>query len=147
LIPKKAKHFKKPTAEELNMPDDLVSKLIDFYWEKVRKIMSGLECSEIYILNFGTFKVKHWKIDEILEKHKTSIVGAEGHFAEYAMKMDLTNRIEKLQKIKKEVQERELKFKGIRDAREDKRNMEKQNPDNSGVNEQDLQEGSCGEDI
>jgi hypothetical protein len=100
--------------------------------------MSELEHGAIQIPNLGIFKVKHWKIDETVEKHKATIIRVEGKFAGYRMKMDLTDRIEKLEKIKSLVQEREVKFKEIRDARKDKNNLEKQEPDTSGLPEQDL---------
>ena len=138
MVPKKAKDFKKPTAEELGLPENLVNDFITFYWERVRKYMSELEHGAIQIPNLGIFKVKHWKIDETVEKHKATIIRVEGKFAGYRMKMDLTDRIEKLEKIKSLVQEREVKFKEIRDARKNKDNLEKQEPDTSGLPEQDL---------
>jgi len=138
LLPKKAKTFKKGVAEKLNLPEDLVNDFINFYWERVRKHMSDLEHGALQIPNLGIFKVKHWKIDETIEKHKATINRVEGKFAGYQMKVDLTDRIEKLEKIKSLVQERELKFKEIRDARKNKNNLEEQNPNPSGSLEQDL---------
>ena len=138
MVPKKAKDFKKVTAEELNLPEDLINNLVNFYWENIRKYMSELTYGEIRIQNFGTFRVKHWKIADTVEKHKATILRVEGKFAGYRMKMDLTDRIEKLEKIKSLVQEREVKFKEIRDARKNKNNLEEQEPDTSGLPEQDL---------
>lgn len=138
MIPKKAKDFKKPTAEELGLPEDIVNDFINFYWERVRKYMAELEHGAIQIPNLGVFKVKHWKIVETVEKHKATIIRVDGKFAGYQMKVDLTNRIEKLEKIKSLVDEQELKFNEIRDARKNKDNLEKQKPDTSGLPEQDL---------
>lgn len=138
MIPKKAKDFKKPTAEELGLPEDIVNDFINFYWERVRKYMVELEHGAIQIPNLGVFKVKHWKIVETVDKHKATIIRVEGKFAGYHMKVDLTNRIEKLEKIKSLVDKRELKFNEIRDARKNKNNLEKQKPDTSGLPEQDL---------
>ena len=146
MIPKKAKDFKKPTAEELNLPEDLINNLVNFYWENIRKHMSELTHGEIRIQNFGTFRVKHWTIADTVEKHKATILRVEGKFAGYRMKLDLTDRIEKLEKIKSLVQEREEKFKAIRDARNNKNNMEEQGPDMGGLSEQSDQEGTCRED-
>lgn len=147
MVPKKARDFRKPTAEELGLPEELVNDFLIFYWEKVRKMMSGLDCPDIHVPNLGIFHVKHWKIPEILEKHKTKITLVEGKFHGYHITKDLTDRIEKLEKIKKITDEREVKFKEIKDARKAKANLEKQGPDMGGPNEQDLQEGSCGESI
>lgn len=138
MVPKKAKEFKKPTAEELGLPENLVSDFIEFFWDRVRTHMSGLNHETLQIPNLGTFKVKHWKVDEVVEKHKATIIRVEGKFAGYRMKVDLTDRIEKLEKIKISAQQREVKFKEIRDARKAKDNLEEQKPDTSGLPEQDL---------
>ena len=138
MVPKKAKDFRKAVAEELGLSEDLVDNFINFYWERVRKHMTNLDHGALQIPNLGVFKVKHWKIDETVEKHKATIIRVEGKFAGYRMKIDLTDRIEKLEKIKSLVQEREVKFKEIRDARKNKNNLEKQEPYTSGLPEQDL---------
>ena len=147
MIPKKARDFKKSVAQDLGLPEDAVNAFIDFYWERVRKLMSGLECEIIEIPNLGMFNVKHWKIDETVKEHKLTIARAEGKFSAHAVRNDLIDRIEKLEKIKSLVEQRNIKFKAIRDARKAKANMEEQKPDTSGPNQQDLQEGSCGESI
>jgi nucleoid DNA-binding protein len=140
LVPKKAKEFKEPTAKDLKLSEKLVSDFIDFYWARVRKHMSDLEHEAIQIPNLGTFKVKHWRIDETVEKHKATIVRVEGKFAGYQMMVELTKRIEKLEKIKELVQKRELKFKEIKDARKNKDNMEEPGSDMGGLQEPDIQE-------
>lgn len=145
MNPKKAKEFKKPTAEELGLPEDVVSKFIDFYWDRVRKYMVNLEYPALEISNLGTFKVKHWKIDETIENHKNTIQRVSGRFTAYKMQMDLLDRINKLDKVKKVIEERELKFKEIRNARKAKNNMEEQASNMGGLEEQTDQETSSGE--
>ena len=146
MLPKKAKDFKKPTAEELGLSEDQVNDFINFYWERVRKYMSELEHGAIQIPNLGIFKVKHWRITETVAKHEATIIRVDGKFAGYRMKVDLTDRIEKLKKIKSLVEEQELKFKEIRDARKVKDNMEEQGPDMGGLSKQSDPEGTSRED-
>ena len=146
MNPKKAKDFKKPTAEEINLSEDLVSKFIDFYWERVRKTVVQLEHPAIEILNFGTFKIKHWKIDETIEKYKNRIGDAGGKFSAYKSQIEFLDRINKLDRLKKIEQEKELKFKEKRDARKSKTNMESPLPDMGGLEEQPDQEGTCRKD-
>jgi hypothetical protein len=146
LVPKKAKDFKKPTAEDLGLAENLVNDVIDFYWTKLRKHISALDYDNINIPNLGVFKVKHWKIDETVEKYKLHISRMEGKFTEHIVKRDLEERIAKLHLVKKSVEETELKFKAIRDARNNKNNMEEQGPDMGGLSEQSDQEGTCRED-
>ena len=140
MNPKKAKDFKKPTAEELDLSEDLVNKFLDFYWARVRKAITNLEHPAILIYNLGTFSVKHWRIPETIEAHKKTIENAGGKFAAYKRQLDYQDRIEKLTAIKEIVDKRELKFKEIRDARKAKDNMEEQAPDMGGLEKQDDQE-------
>ena len=147
MVPKKANDFKKSTAEELGLSEKLVSDFIDFFWDRVRTHMTEVNYETIQIPNLGTFKVKHWKIDETVEKYKQTISRVEGRFSAYKMKVDITDKIEKLEKIKEVVKQREIKFKAIKDARKNKSNLEEQEPDTRGLDQQDLQEKSGGEDL
>jgi hypothetical protein len=140
LVPKKANEFKKETAKDLDLPENLVSDFIDFYWDRVRTNMTQLNYESIYIPNLGTFKVKHWKIDETIENHKATIGRVGGLFSAYKIKLDLTDKIEKLEKIKQVVEKREIKFKKIKDARKNKDNMEEPGSDMGRLQEPDIQE-------
>jgi hypothetical protein len=149
LVPKKAKDFKKSTAEETGYSEELVNLIIDFYWEKIRKDMSDLVYPQIAIPNLGTFKIKHWKLDETVENYERIISRIEGKFRLHAMRMDITDKLERIAKIKEmiaEDQERLNKKKELRNEY-DKSNMEKQSSNMAGLSEQDLQERSSGETI
>ncbi len=67
LRPKKAKDFIPDVAKELNLQESLVEDLIDYYWQEVRKSLSGLKHQRIHLTNLGDFVVKHWKIDDKIE--------------------------------------------------------------------------------
>lgn len=101
MIPKKAKEFKKEVAKELNLSEDLVDDVINFYWERVRKLITTADNNAIEILNLGTFKLKTWKIDETIASYKLLIERVDGHFAKYAIRKDYESRIEMLEKAKK----------------------------------------------
>lgn len=142
MVPKKAREFKKEVAEELGLSEEVVSNVVDFYWETVRKKMSSLSEPAIEIPNFGIFRVKHWGIDEEIEKLKKIIESKEGNFTQYERKRDLEEKIAALEKIKTTVQEEKAKFKIIKQARYDKRvkdNMEEPQADLGRSEEQDLQ--------
>ena len=140
MVPKKANEFKKLTAKDLELSDNLVSDFIDFFWDRVRTNMTQLNHESIQIPNLGTFKVKHWKIDETVEKHKETIVRVEGLFSAYKIKVDLADKIEKLERIKQLVEKREVKFKQIKDARKNKDNMEEPGSDMGRLQEPDIQD-------
>lgn len=63
LKPKKAKEFIPELATKLNLSENLVEDIIDFYWQDVRKSLSSLKHSRIHLTNLGDFTVKHWKLD------------------------------------------------------------------------------------
>lgn len=68
LKPTKAKTFIKNVAEEQQLSEELVSSIITYYWQEVRKSLSGLKHSRVHITNLGDFVIKHWKLDEKIAK-------------------------------------------------------------------------------
>lgn len=143
MIPKKAKEFKKDVAQELGLSEEMVSCVIDFYWETVRRRMTNLSDPAIEIPNFGIFRVKHWAIDEEIEKLKRVIESKEGKFTQYELKRDLEEKIAALEKIKAQVAEEKEKFKNIKQARYAKQitnNMEEPEAHLGRSEEQDLQD-------
>lgn len=132
MIPKKAKEFKKPVAEDLNLSEELVNDVINFYWEKVRKLITTVDENSVEILNLGTFKLKTWKIDETTSTYKNIIERLEGKFGKYAIKREYEYRLEILEKAKEfaaEEKERLTKIKQERYASKDKDNLEEQASD------------------
>ena len=73
MRPKKAKELSPKVAVELNIPEQLVKDITDFYWQEIRKSLSGLKHNRVHLTNLGDFTIKHWKLDdkiEMLEKFK-----------------------------------------------------------------------------
>ena len=67
LRPKKAKEFIPSVAAEINISEDIVTDVINYYWREVRKNLSSLTCSRIHVTNLGDFVTKYWKVDEKLQ--------------------------------------------------------------------------------
>jgi len=150
LVPKKAKEFIKPTIEDTGYPQELVSSLIDFYWSKIRKNMSDLVHPSIHVPNLGTFKIKHWKLDETKEHYEKILNRIEGKFSKYKMYKAINDKVERIDLIKELVikdKERLSKIKELKKNESINENMEEQVSDMGGVQEQDLQENSSGEVI
>lgn len=73
MRPKKAKELIPKVAVELDIPEQLVKDVTDFYWQEIRKSLSGLKHNRVHLTNLGDFTIKHWKLDdkiEMLEKFK-----------------------------------------------------------------------------
>lgn len=68
MRPTKAKTFISEVAEEQQLSEEMVDAIINFYWQEVRKSLSGLKHSRVHISNLGDFIIKHWKLDEKISK-------------------------------------------------------------------------------
>lgn len=64
MQPKKAKELIAEAAEILNIPDKTIEDVTSYYWQEVRKSLSGLKHQRIHLANLGDFYIKHWKMDE-----------------------------------------------------------------------------------
>lgn len=64
MRPKKAKEFIPAIANKLNLSSNLIEDVINYYWQEVRKSLSGLKHNRIHVTNLGDFVTKHWKVDE-----------------------------------------------------------------------------------
>ena len=64
MRPKKAKEFIPDVAEQTGVAEDIVNTVLSYYWQEVRKSMSGLKHSRVHLTNLGDFTIKHWKVDE-----------------------------------------------------------------------------------
>lgn len=126
MIPKKAKDFNALVADELNISKDLVDDVINFYWKKIRTSITNLEEYSIEIINLGTFKIKDWKIEEVINEYNKKIENLEGKFNAYVIKRKHEKNIESLEKIKKEITLEKEKLKLKKDDRKSKDNMEEQ---------------------
>lgn len=150
MVPKKAKDFRKATAEDTGYSEELVCSILDFYWTRVRKEISDLRYPSINIPSLGTFKVKHWKLDETIEHYDQILGRIDGNFSKYKMAKDIRDKVEKIKNIKelKAIEDSRLNIKKEK-RKNDKleNNMEEQIPDMGGVHEQDLQERSNRSDI
>lgn len=68
MRPTKAKEFIPEVAAETEQSEELVTAVINFYWQEVRKSLSGLKHSRVHVTNLGDFVIKHWKLDEKITK-------------------------------------------------------------------------------
>lgn len=67
LRPKKAKLYIPEVAIKLSLPETLIEDVVNFYWQEVRKSLSGLGYPRVHISNLGDFTIKHWKLDDRIQ--------------------------------------------------------------------------------
>ena len=141
LNPKKAKNFIPKVVEQLSLPQSFVEDVINYYWQEVRKSLSGLKHNRIHITNLGDFVTKHWKIDDKIERlekweENNKLRGMQeltARFKAAETLFDLKN-IKKI--IEEETQRKDfIKLHKHESKRKHNKNMEKQGSDNRGDNE------------
>jgi nucleoid DNA-binding protein len=67
LRPRKAKEFIPEVALQTEVSEEAVSTILSYYWQEVRKSLSGLKHSRVHLTNLGDFVIKHWKVDEKIQ--------------------------------------------------------------------------------
>lgn len=128
LNPKKPKECVKQTAEALGADENLVQDIVDFYWKEVRKALSDLRGPRVEVANFGTFRIKSWKLQEakddyqkVLTKHNPEKMTFQRH----AVRAEVEQRMEQISKMQKMVEDdrcRKQQIKEKRNAEESRRN-------------------------
>jgi len=68
LKPIKAKTFIPEVAKQTGLDEETTTAIINYYWQEVRKSLSGLKHSRVHVSNLGDFVIKHWKLDEKITK-------------------------------------------------------------------------------
>ncbi len=58
MNPKKAKDLLPELSEKLNLPDQLLRDLTDFYWDENRRDLTSLEHLHVIVPHLGTFSIK-----------------------------------------------------------------------------------------
>ena len=71
MKPRKSKELIPIVAEELGLSQQMVSDVTSFYWQEIRKSLSSLKHARIHVTNLGDFTIKHWKLDDKIEKLET----------------------------------------------------------------------------
>lgn len=70
MNPQKPNKYKEGISTELEIDKEVVDKFVDFYYEKVREALSGLDFPKIYLNNLGTFDLRKRKLEQTISKYK-----------------------------------------------------------------------------
>ena len=68
MKPIKAKELTSLVAAVCDLKSNEVDEIVGFYWREVRKNLSSMKHSRIHVTNLGDFKVKHWKLQEKIDR-------------------------------------------------------------------------------
>ena len=141
LNPKKAKDFIPDVVKELSLPQSFVEDVISYYWQEVRKSLTGLKHNRIHVTNLGDFVTKHWKLDDKIERlekweENNKLRGMQELTARFKTAETLFD-LKNIKKIIEEENQRKdfIKLHKHESERKHNKNMEKQGSDIGGDNE------------
>ena len=73
MIPKKHSSIYNEVSEELNLEVLLIEQLVEFYYKKIRFLLSELEEPRINIESLGHFTIKEKKVYKVIPHYKKLI--------------------------------------------------------------------------
>jgi nucleoid DNA-binding protein len=115
LNPKKSKELIPVVAKQLEMDEILVKKVIDFYWNSVRKSMEDLKYPDIQIANFGRFVIKQSTFDKKIQRYKDYLDNQDNlTFGKYYKYKQVEEGYAKMIEVKKYIDERNEKKKSFK---------------------------------
>jgi hypothetical protein len=99
LRPKKYRDFYPDIAKECNAHPELVADLISFYYDRVRKALSDLEASRIYLPNLGTFSLRRNRLEKSIKRNKDILGNIQKNtYKGYGKHIPVKEKIETLEK-------------------------------------------------
>lgn len=109
MKPKKHSEFKKDIAKQVGVHSNVVNDFISYYYAQVRKELSNLTATNIYVQGLGTFSLKKGKLKNAIIKNKNILGNLKKTTYKGMEKTDAVNA--KLQKQEKafKMMEEELK--------------------------------------
>lgn len=115
MNPKKSKELIPVVAKQLEMDEILVKKVIDFYWNSVRKSMEDLKYPDIQIANFGRFVIKQSTFDKKIQRYKDYLDNQDNlTFGKYYKYKQVEEGYAKMIEVKKYIDERNEKKKSFK---------------------------------
>jgi nucleoid DNA-binding protein len=113
----KSRQLYSKIAEDLNHPETLVSDVVNFYYEKVREEIGGLNHTSLKIVDLGTLEIRKG----ILQRYKLREKNVEENFlknpdfSHYKSVKENLIKINKLLEELKEEEQRKMLTKNKRD--------------------------------
>lgn len=106
MNPKKYKEILDITNCDLNLDAKVVKKVVDYYWETVRKNLTSLDSPYILIDGFGTFNIK-WNILQInLRRYTEYLANRENLiFSRYHVYKSTEEKLEKMRKVEEQMKQ------------------------------------------
>lgn len=97
MLPKKSKEFVKPTAEKLQVDEQLVEDVTGFYYSRLRKMLVNLEYPLIQVEGLGVLRASRKKLPQLLARHYKHLqVLTKDTFTQMQMRKEVSEKIERV---------------------------------------------------
>lgn len=132
MKPKRPRDLIKPTANQLNMSQQLVEDVISYYWATLQKALSNIESASVRVTGLGTFKVRYKNIDSVKRKYENYLNELDKldkmTFNKHSLKKLSEFKLNRLEQIQKEIKSEYKRKDEIKKKRKDyvnSKNLEK----------------------
>jgi len=103
LTPTKAKSLIHKTAVDLNLSQEMVQDVVDFYWETVIKKMESLKNPSLFLHSLGTIKISRVKLRRDIAGLEKILSGGDHESFKKIIKYNLTHDLLNLKKESLEI--------------------------------------------
>tara|TARA_B110000196_G_C21150518_1_gene669311 strand:- start:2324 stop:2656 length:333 start_codon:yes stop_codon:yes gene_type:complete len=99
-------------AKEADVHSDLVKDFVSFYYGKVRKDLSNLEDSKIYLQGLGTFCLRKTKLEKAIKRNR-DILGNinKREYKGYEKHIAVKDKLKQMEKALKVIQKEQIERK------------------------------------
>ena len=116
MTPRKPNTFFPEVASELNVSEELVDSVIDFYWKDIRKQLTEPADLNIMLVEFGTFEIRRKQVEYLIAKYKSIIGGMKPTtYAKHILLNNATEKLARMEKLLELCKEQEEKKKQVRE--------------------------------
>jgi hypothetical protein len=125
MIPKKYKNILSEYSEQFEDPD-IVSDIVNFFWDDVSTNLRNINYPSIYIEQLGEFNIKHWILTKKILEYTGLIERNPGQtFNQRIKKQDSKLQLEKMINLQKELADEYSKKLNKKQQRNDYRRSKK----------------------
>lgn len=104
MNPKKAKTLYNEVATDLNLDENLVKDVLDFYWSSLRKQMTNLTSPRLDVINLGTFEIMPKTLQRCITAYEEySKMPVPKTFTKYQAYSVIEGRLKRLLEIQQEL--------------------------------------------
>lgn len=134
MVPIRATSLINPVAEELDISEEMLEDMVIFYYNNLRKTLSGLVDLKIDVPGLGHFLIRQDKVKSAINKTTLNLESLDpGSFSSYHYKKLQEEKLKMLLSIKDKIDEFLIERKQFRDE-QIKYHLEKEKTNPRGTN-------------